>query len=242
MEQERLSKYFTDCGVLSRRAAEEEIKAGRVKVNGETAVIGQKITPGVDTVEYNGKQIVMKTGSHTYVMLNKPRGYITTMSDDKGRQTAVSLCADVGTRVYPVGRLDMESDGLLLLTDDGQLANRLMHPKHEIPKTYEVVVNARLTTEMLTNLGKPHMLDGSMTSPAEIRKVAGDDSVTMIQMTIHEGKNRQIRRICEAHGLKVLQLTRVSVGLVELGNLPVGKWRYLTSKEVAYLKGDGVNV
>jgi len=235
----RLSKYFTDCGVLSRRAAEEEIKKGRVKVNGVVAELGQKITPGLDVVEYGGKKIMPpKQTGKVYLMLNKPRGFVTTMSDEKGRPTVATLTKSVGTRVYPVGRLDMDSSGLLLMTNDGELANRLTHPRHDIPKIYHVLVAGHPTTAQMTGLASPADLDGYITQPIRVYKLAQGEHETLLEMTLYEGRNRQIRRICEMQNLRVKQLVRVAIGELELGELPEGKYVRLTSNQVAYLKGE----
>lgn len=237
MEPIRLQKYFTDCGILSRRAAEAEIEVGRVKVNGEIAQIGQKILPGVDRVEYCGKLVLppAHTG-HTYVMLNKPRGYLTSMTDDRGRRCVTELVADVGKRLYPVGRLDLESEGLLLLTDDGDLTYKLTHPRHEIPKIYHVKLAGDVTEEEIEALSQPIELDGYMTQPVEIELVSRRDNATTLRMILYEGRNRQIRRMCAAQGFKVIRLCRVAIGDLKLGNLAPGKWRYLTKSQVEYLK------
>jgi 23S rRNA pseudouridine2605 synthase len=228
----RLQKFFSDCGILSRRAAEAEIAAGKVKVNGVVAQIGDSIDPDVDIVEYNGKRIRPRTSTKRhYIMLNKPRGYVTTMQDEKGRPTVANLTAGVGTRVYPVGRLDMDSEGLLLLTDDGEFANQLTHPKHEIPKIYHVTLSKVLTKEALAALRAPMELDGYRLQPVSVKKLAPDT----VQMNLYEGRNRQIRRMCEAVGLKVIRLQRVAVGDLSLGDLPLGKWRELTPDEINYL-------
>lgn len=237
MESIRLQKYFTDCGILSRRAAEAEIAAGRVKVNGVVAEIGQKIVPGVDEVVYRGKAVLppARTG-HTYVMLNKPRGYLTSMTDDRGRKCVTELVADVGRRVYPVGRLDLESEGLLLLTDDGDLTYRLTHPRHEIPKIYHVKLAGDVSEAEIEELGKPIDLDGYVTQPLEIEIVSRRDNATTLRMTLYEGRNRQIRRTCAARGYRVLRLCRVAIGDLKLGQLAPGKWKYLTRAQVEYLK------
>lgn len=228
----RLQKFFSDCGVLSRRAAEAEIAAGKVKVNGVVAQIGDSIDPETDIVEYNGKRIRPRASEKRhYIMLNKPRGYVTTMQDEKGRPTVANLTSGVGTRVYPVGRLDMDSEGLLLLTDDGEFANQLTHPRHEIPKIYHVTLSKVLTKEELAALRAPMELDGYRLQPVTVKKLAPDT----IQMNLFEGRNRQIRRMCESAGLKVLRLQRIAIGDLSLGDLPLGKWRELTSDEVQYL-------
>ncbi len=228
----RLQKFFTDCGILSRRAAEAEIAQGKVKVNGVIASIGDKIDPDTDVVEYKGKRLRMP--EHTaplYVMLNKPRGIVTTSKDEKGRTTVLDLLKSVPARVYPIGRLDMDSEGLLLLTNDGELTCRLTHPKHEIPKIYHVTVSPAPTKEQLLQLASPMEIDGYRLRPVGIHPLSQDT----LEMTLYEGRNRQIRRMCEKVQLKVKQLRRVAIGDLHLGALPVGKWRVLTEQEVAYL-------
>ncbi len=240
----RLQKYFTDCGVLSRRAAETEIIAGNVTVNGQRAEIGMRIFPGTDTVLWNGTPVVPAdtAGSRTYIMLNKPIGYVTTLSDEKGRKTIVDLLRDVPGRVYPVGRLDMYSDGLLLCTDDGDLANRMMHPSHNISKRYVVTLKGTVTKEDIARLTAPMELDGYRLRPIEAKilktGIEGKDGgfASTVEITLHEGRNRQIRRMCEAVGLKVLALRRIAIGKLTLENLPAGKWRCLSPEEILYLK------
>lgn len=232
----RLQKYFTDCGVLSRRAAEAEIAAGRVLVNGAVATVGQPVTPGVDTVVWRGKPVVPDGRAHRYILLNKPRGFVTTLSDEKGRPTVAELTKDVGVRVYPVGRLDMDSDGLLLLTDDGELTNRLTHPRHEIPKHYHVTVKGDVSPEALVRLGEPFVLDGYQTLPVAVKVLSIDPKTTTLSFTLYEGRNRQIRRMCEAVELSITRLSRVALGSVTLGNLKQGAWRDLTAEEIQYLK------
>ncbi len=237
MEPIRISKYFTDCGIMSRRAADAAVEAGEVKVNGARAVLGQKITPGADKVTWKGKPIEMPAQAKKIcVMLNKPRGYVTTLSDEKGRHTVAELVANAGVRLYPIGRLDMDSDGLLLLTNDGELANRLAHPKHEVQKVYHAVVGGHVTTEQMTGLCQPIEIDGHETAPATVRKVAYDGLLTLLEVTIHDGRNRQVRRLCEREGLTVRKLTRVSEGSLQLGNLPEGQWRKLSEGEIRRLK------
>ena len=232
MSQEiRLQKYFTDCGICSRRRAEEEIAAGRVLVNGKVASLGDKILPGVDLVTYLGKQILPKSSEYTYLLLNKPRGVVSTAKDEKGRTTVTDLVASCGVRVYPVGRLDLDSDGLLILTDDGAFANHLTHPKHHVPKTYRVTFPTEPTEEQIKSLSAPMELDGYALQPVEV----GRDGEKALLMTLHEGRNRQVRRMCEAVGLKVDRLTRVAIGSIKLGNLKKGAFRHLTEKEVQAL-------
>lgn len=228
----RLQKYFTDCGVLSRRAAEAEIAAGHVKVNGVVAKVGDKIDPQVDRVEYLGRTVVRAVDKpHRYLMLHKPRGYVTTMRDEKGRKTVTDLLGGVPTRVYPIGRLDMDSEGLLLLTDDGELANRLTHPRHDIPKIYHVTLSPAPSPAQLQALGEPMELDGYRLRPIGVKPLAAD----RLELTLWEGRNRQIRKMCDAVGLRVVRLQRVAIGDLKLGTLALGKWRELTESEVEYL-------
>ncbi len=228
----RLQKYFTDCGILSRRAAEAEIAKGRVTVNGVTARIGDKVDPDCDVVIYAGKPISARADKvYRYVMLNKPCGYVTTASDEKGRKTVLELVKGVGTRVYPVGRLDLNSEGLLLLTNDGSFTNHLTHPRHKIPKIYRVTVSPVPTEAQLARLALPMELDGYRLLPIGVRRIAESE----LELTLFEGRNRQIRKMCDAVGLKVLRLRRIAIGDVGLGDLPLGKWRELTEQEVKYL-------
>ena len=238
MEPIRLQKYFTDCGVLSRRAAEAEIEKGNVTVNGLPALMGQKVTPGVDTVRWNGKPVLPAATEKHYILLNKPRGFVTTLKDEKGRPTVSDLVADVGVRLYPVGRLDMDSDGLLLLTDDGELTNRLTHPRHEIPKLYTVTVKGGVTGEQLTRLKAPFLLDGYTTLPVNVTVLSESAQETVLSFPLFEGRNRQIRRMCEEVGLSIRRLTRVAIGNITLGDLEVGHYRHLSPAEVNYLKGN----
>ena len=238
MESVKLQKYFSDCGVMSRRAAEEEIKMGRVKVNGSVAELGLRIDPERDVVEYRGKRINPSDKERICILLNKPRGFVTTLSDEKGRRTVADLVASVGRRVYPIGRLDMDSDGLLLLTDDGELANRLTHPRHEIPKIYHVTVSGEVSAEQLSKLCAPMELDGYEILPVRSEVISRDVRSTVLEMTLYEGRNRQIRKMCEAVGLRISRLCRVAIGELELGALEVGRWRELTPDELSYLKGE----
>lgn len=236
MEKIRLQKFFTDNGVLSRRAAEEEIIAGNVTVNGHVAQVGDKIDPYADTVAYRGKIIRPERKKFTYIMVNKPRGYISTVSDPEGRRCVTDLLDGVSARVYPVGRLDRVSEGLLLLTDDGALTNRLTHPRSSIGKVYRVKVDGHVTDEQIATLSSPVNIDGYTTKPAEVRaKLLEDEDATVLHITLHEGRNRQIRHLCDAAGLTVRRLIRVSIGGLKLGGLGSGKWRYLEQEEVEYL-------
>ena len=238
MEKIRLQKFFTDAGVMSRRAAEKEISDGRVKVNGLVAQLGDKVDPELDTVEYKGKIIPYRSEDFTYIMLNKPVGFVTTSDDEKGRKNVLDLVASVGKRVYPVGRLDMNSDGLLLLTDDGELTNKLTHPRHNIPKIYRVNVTKVPTDEQLSILRSPLVLDGYRIQPVKTEVVPQDDGA-LLEMTLFEGRNRQIRRMCESAGLKISRLTRIAIGELNLGDLYAGSWRHLTEDEIEYLKKEG---
>lgn len=236
MEKIRLQKYFTDCGVLSRRAAEEEIKAGKVKINGIRAELGDKIDPEADIVEYKGRRILKRNEDKlVYILLNKPCGVVTSARDEKGR-TCVTDLVKCGTRVYPVGRLDLNSQGLILMTNDGELTNKLTHPRHEIPKIYEVDVVGKVTTEQLTILNSSMTVDGYVLLPVKTEFLTKNERFTTLKMTLFEGRNRQIRKMCEQVGLKVAKLSRVAIGSITLGDLQPAKWRYLTNDEIKMLK------
>lgn len=230
---QRLQKILSDRGVASRRKAEEMISAGRVTVNGQVALLGSSADADLDDIRVDSQPLPAAAG-YIYLMLNKPRGYVTTLSDEKGRQTAAQLVADCGQRVYPVGRLDMDSEGLLLFTNDGAFANRLMHPKHEVEKAYLVQVSG-YTPERFHQLARPITLDGYRIEPPVLRLLAVKGDKCNFEIIIHEGRNRQIRRMCEAAGMQVLRLRRIREGAVALGNLPFGKWRHLTREEVKEL-------
>ena len=231
---ERLQKILSARGICSRRKAEEWIQDGRVTCNGAVARLGDCADPDVDDIRVDGKELP-SAGEYVYIMLNKPRGYVTTLSDEKGRPNAAQLI-DCGVRVYPVGRLDMDSEGLLLFTNDGEFANKLMHPKHEVNKTYRVLVSG-FSEENLEKLKQPTELDGYTIRKPEVRLLrTRDRGQAQLLVTIHEGRNRQVRRMCDAAGMKVLRLQRISEGKVRLGDLESGKWRYLTSEEVAVLR------
>lgn len=226
---ERLQKILSARGVASRRGAEKLIEEGRITVNGAVAVLGQTADIALDEILLDGKPL--PAGSQPiYIMLHKPRGYVTTLSDEKGRKTAAELVKDCGVRVYPVGRLDMDSEGLLLFTNDGEFANALMHPKHEVEKTYLTWAEG-FSEEAVACLKKPIELDGYRIRAPKVRVVKPG----LLEITIHEGRNRQVRRMCEAAGMKVTRLKRVREGNLSLGDLPLGKWRYLTDEEVKRL-------
>ena len=212
------------------------IKAGKVTCNGETCGLGQTADPDVDDIRVDGKPLP-QMGEKVYILLHKPRGYVTTLSDEKGRKNVSELVKDCGTRVYPVGRLDMDSEGLLLLTNDGDFANRLMHPSHQVDKVYKVTVT-NYSAEGIVRLKKPVTLDGYTIQPPGVSVLAeqGEGSKAILLVTIHEGRNRQVRRICDLAGMPVLRLIRVQEGSLKLGTLPKGKWRYLTKEEILSLK------
>lgn len=227
----RLQKYLSMCAVASRRKAEELIAQGKVKVNGKVAQIGDKISPKHDTVTVSSRKIV-GSRKHYYIMLHKPRGYITTMDDEMGRKCVAELVRDVGARVYPVGRLDKDSEGLLLMTNDGEFANHMTHPSKHIPKTYRVTVRPDVTEDMLTAFATGMEIDGRITAPADAHIIEKQDNRVVMEIVLYEGRNRQIRKMCESLGLEVARLKRTSVGSLKLGMLPPGKWRELKEDEV----------
>lgn len=236
----RIQKFIADAGVMSRRAAEKEIAMGRIFVNGVPAEIGQNINPDNDEVKYNGKVVGKGFRKKIYIMLNKPRGYVTTASDEKGRKTVLDLVSDVEERIYPIGRLDMDSDGLLLLTNDGELTNKLTHPRHEIPKIYNVEVEGKVERDVIKKLSSPMKIDGYeilpvATSVLTMKKNPRFES-TVLRMELYEGRNRQIRKMCEQCGLEVIRLTRIAIGDIRLGNLKSGDYHHLTKSQVDYLK------
>ena len=235
MEKIRLQKFIADAGIMSRRAAEEEIRLGKISVNGHPATIGMSVDPKADVVVYRGKRVEFSRREHTYIVINKPRGYLSSTTDDRGRKCVTDLLVGVNARVYPVGRLDLISEGILILTDDGELKNRLTHPKHNIPKVYRVKVAEEVTEEKHMILTSPLVIDGYKIRPVEVTLGEHDESGTVMRMTLYEGRNRQIRKMCEAAGLTVKRLSRLSIGNIKLDGLPVGKWRYLERHEVEYL-------
>ena len=228
--KERIQKILASRGVASRRAAEQMIIDGRVLCNGVQCVLGESADPDIDEILVDGV-LLPSAQKNIYIMLNKPRGYVTTVSDEKGRKNVVQLVQECGQRVYPVGRLDMDSEGLLLLTNDGTFANQVMHPRHEIKKTYETLVDG-FCDKALELLKRRIILDGYRIQAPEIAVVSVSEQKALLQITIHEGRNRQVRRMCAAAGMRVKRLVRVREGLLDLGDLPSGKWRYLTSEEI----------
>ena len=232
--RERLQKILSARGVASRRKAEAMIEAGLVTVNGVRAVLGDSADPDADEIRVDGKLLPREQG-FVYLMLNKPRGFVTTLSDEKGRRTAAQLVADCGIRVYPVGRLDMDSEGLLLFTNDGEFANRMTHPRQELDKVYEVWVN-RYTPGGEERLSRPVVLDGYQIRPPKVELLDRREDTARFRITIHEGRNRQIRRMCEKAGMYCTRLRRIQEGSLALGDLPKGKWRYLTPEEIRLLK------
>ena len=235
-----MQKLLSARGLASRREAEEWIRAGRVTVNGQTAQLGMRADPERDTICVDGVALEGEApGERTYLMLHKPRGYVTTLSDEKGRRTVAQLVSGVGRRVWPVGRLDLDSEGLLIMTDDGDLTYRLTHPGHEVEKEYLVWV-AGDVERGLPILSGPLSLDGERLSPAVIRRGRTTGQVTCLSVTIHQGKNRQVRRMCALAGLEVRRLKRIREGALRLDRtLPPGGWRPLTGAEVALLMGEG---
>ena len=235
----RLQKMLADCGVDSRRKCEELIRRGNVKVNGKVAVIGDKVDPYTDKVYVKGKRVTAAAKpKYRYIMLNKPRGYVTTMSDERGRKCIKELIGDIEERVYPIGRLDKETEGMLLLTNDGDFANHIMHPKKHINKVYRVTVRPAITEEMVDKLQTGIVLDGRKTAPAQVRVVTKQEGRVVLEIVLREGRNRQIRRMCESLGLEVARLKRIAVGTVKLGGLKQGMYRDLSADEVKRLSHD----
>ena len=233
--RERLQKLIARAGVCSRRSAELLLTAGRVTVNGVAAHLGDKADAETDVIAIDGTTIAFAEPS-VYLMLNKPRGYVTTLSDELGRATAAELVADCGTRVFPVGRLDKDSEGLLLFTNDGALMQAMTHPSHQVDKTYEVTVTGELEGAA-DRLSAVTELDGEPIMPAQVETIGRWEGQALLRVTIHQGKNRQIRRMCAQVGLQVTRLRRISEDALTLGRLKPGQWRYLTDAEVAALKG-----
>ena len=231
--QERLQKILSARGVCSRRKAEEMITAGRVSINGRVALLGESADPDVDEIKVDGA-LLPSQSEYVYIMLHKPKGFVTTLSDEKGRANAAQLVEDCGVRVYPVGRLDMDSEGLLLFTNDGEFANKLMHPKHEVEKTYDTWATG-YNPGCMKVLTSPMELDGYQLRIPKVKLLKAEGGQARMQITIHEGRYRQVRRMCEKAGMHVTRLRRIREGSLVLGDLPKGKWRYLTKAEVESL-------
>lgn len=229
--QERLQKLIAASGLMSRRAAEQVISAGRVTVNGVAAQLGQSADSETDEIRIDGEKLPRKK-SHAYVMLNKPKGYVTTMQDEQGRPTVAELVQVAGRRLYPVGRLDMYSEGLLLMTDDGETANRLMHPSHRVLKTYIVDVVGENIRASMRKMREPLDIDGVTVQAVDVQLIRQGGGRGQLEVVIGEGRNRQVRKMCDQCDLKVQRLVRVSEGSLQLGELPSGSWRYLTPEEI----------
>ncbi|MBR1663018.1 MAG: rRNA pseudouridine synthase [Ruminococcus sp.] len=237
MEPIRLQKIIAEAGICSRRKAEELITSGKVKVNGHPVKLGDKADPNKDIITVDGERVyVSRKKSYRYIMLNKPRGYVTSMSDELDRRVVTDLLEGVNERVYPIGRLDRNSEGLLLFTNDGKFANEVMHPSRKISKTYRVTVRPDINDEQLVELSEGVEIDGKITAPATVIVLDKEPGRVVLQMTIHEGRNRQIRKMCEAVGLEVARLKRTSVGPVKLGMLKPSEWRDLTPDELRAIR------
>lgn len=232
----RLQKHLSECGVASRRHAEELIAQGKVRVNGRTAKIGDKVDPKRDKVTVSGRSVTAQA-EKMYIMLHKPRGYVTTAKDEFDRKCVTDLVADAGVRLFPVGRLDRNSEGLLIMTNDGAFANKLTHPSSYVNKTYRVTVKGEVREEQLLEMREGIVLDGKKTLPCDIFTAERKHDRTVLIFIIHEGRNRQIRRMCEETGLEVIRLKRTEIAGVKLGMLPQGKWRPLNEREMRHLNG-----
>ena len=239
--KDRIQKIIASRGVTSRRKAEEMITAGRVTCNGRVCLLGESADPDIDIILLDGKPLP-SGGEYTYIMLHKPRGFVTTLSDEKGRKNVAELVKDCGQRVYPVGRLDMDSEGLLFLTNDGDFANTVMHPRNHIAKIYRVTIQGSVSEEQIIKLSTGVEIDGRMTLPATINVLTQEENRTVLQMTITEGRNRQIRKMCEAVGLEVARLKRTAIGPIKLGTLKPGDYRELTKEELRAIRNAIVKV
>lgn len=235
---ERLQKIISASGLMSRREAEEQIAAGKVTVNGAVAGLGDRADPEADSILVGGRPLSRRRDK-LYIMLNKPRGYVTTMRDEKGRRNVTELVAGVGARVYPAGRLDMYSEGLLIMTNDGNFANRLTHPSGNIGKTYHVWVSGSSVKERAELLRRPMDIDGYVIRPAQVEIIGEFEEGAILAVTIFEGRNRQVRKMCDKAGLKVTKLLRVREGPLELGTLKTGRWRHLTEEEIRQVLQEG---
>ena len=232
----RLQKFMAEQGVASRRKSEDLIRAGKVKVNGHIAEIGMKINPRKDLVTVGKQKLTsVKNRKMVYIMLNKPRGYVTTVSDELGRKTVMDLLPDFGCRIYPVGRLDKDSEGLLLLTNDGSFTNCMTHPSHEYAKVYRVTVRPAVNDEILFNLRNGIEIDGRKTAPCEVTVLIEEENRVVLEFILHEGRNRQIRKMCESQGLEVARLKRISIGPIKLGMLKQGDYKELSEQDVKKL-------
>lgn len=232
----RLQKFMAEQGVASRRKSEDLIRAGKVKVNGHIAEIGMKINPRKDLVTVGKQKLTnVKNRKMVYIMLNKPRGYVTTVSDELGRKTVMDLLPDFGCRIYPVGRLDKDSEGLLLLTNDGSFTNCMTHPSHEYAKVYRVTVRPSVNDEILFNLRNGIEIDGRKTAPCEVTVLTEEENRVVLEFILHEGRNRQIRKMCESQGLEVARLKRISIGPIKLGMLKQGDYKELSEQDVKKL-------
>lgn len=234
-EEMRLQKYLARCGVASRRACEKLIEQGKVAVNGTVVTtLGSKVVPG-DTVTVDGAP-VKEESKKVYIMLNKPEGYVTTVSDEQGRSTVMELIEDVHQRVYPVGRLDFNTEGLLLMSNDGDFTMKVTHPSHKMDKVYQAVVSGVPSHFDIEKLERGVYIDGVKTAKAKASLISAEGGRALVELTIHEGRNRQVRKMFDAIGYPVVKLKRVAIGNIVLGNLPLGKWRHLNPNEVKYLK------
>ncbi len=232
----RLQKFMAEQGVASRRKSEDLIRAGKVKVNGHIAEIGMKINPRKDLVTVGKQKLTnVKNRKMVYIMLNKPRGYVTTVSDELGRKTVMDLLPDFGCRIYPVGRLDKDSEGLLLLTNDGSFTNCMTHPSHDYAKVYRVTVRPAVNDEILFNLRNGIEIDGRKTAPCEVTVLTEEENRVVLEFILHEGRNRQIRKMCESQGLEVARLKRISIGPIKLGMLKQGDYKELSEQDVKKL-------
>lgn len=238
MQKVRIQKIIADSGYCSRRKAEELIKKNKVKVNGHPAHIGQTINSKDDLITIDGEKIIVeRKREFTYMIMNKPRGYLTSMTDDRGRRCVTELLPDNNKkRLFPVGRLDLNTEGLLMFTDDGRFANEMMHPSHEVSKTYRVTVRPDITDEQAVKLTEGVYIDGRKTAPAEIRVKTKEKNRVVLEIVIREGRNRQIRKMCEAVGLEVARLKRTAIGPIRLGMLKPGTTRELTKEELKAIR------
>lgn len=236
-EQIRIQKIIADAGIASRRKAEELIERGAVTVNGERAHLGDKADPAKDKITVAGREIIIQQDQKKYyIMLHKPRGFITTMNDEGGRKCVAELIDEIPARLFPVGRLDRESEGMLFMTNDGDFANMISHPSTHFPKTYRVTVRPHITEDQLTALTTGVVIDGRRSMPAAVHVVKSEQNRTVLEIILEEGRNRQIRKMCEAVGLEVARLKRTAIGPIKLGMLQPGKWRELAPDEMRKIR------